>query len=193
MGQICSKHGCSLSTLIRRAEENGWKRERSSNVVILDIGPVRVPEPPDPSDPNSPTNSLPSRQENSQWSRDDVMRVRRLTQSALIEHHHSSIARLRRLTDRMFDAVTMALDGEVVPPNLLSQRESTADLLEKLSRTLVRCIGLERQAYDLDVLSVNEDTPAEGTTESEVVVNEALEQLDSLAAEVYRRQEGTRK
>lgn len=192
LGRICSRHGCSLSALVRNAQRNSWERCRTGNVIVLDIGERHVPDSPDYSDPTTPLPSPPAHVENSQWSEFDVIRTRRLTQAAIVEHHSSSIALLRQATDEMMQRLVtyLKIPSQENANRVLSNRESPADLLEKLSRTMVRVIGLERQTYGLDVLIENEDPngeAAQAKSQTEQTIEKALDQMDELATEIYNK------
>lgn len=139
---------------------------------------------------------------------DDVQRHAREQAVLVIDSHKKSLARARQVYETLMNRMLLALNGT---PELLrdeqgdyvrgepteqfplgepqfapwtGNRESPADVLGKLSASLVRFIGLERQAYGLDVLSIN-DPAADADTRDSAIKAElsALEdKLNSIAA-----------
>jgi hypothetical protein len=93
----------------------------------------------------------------------------------MISVHRKDAAKLRTISNTLVERLGMIVQGNLTVEQVremvcLGARESPADLLEKLSRVLVRMTELERQAYGLDTFDPE-------TTAKEEEVNRTVDEL----------------
>lgn len=98
-----------------------------------------------------------------------------LTAAEMISVHRKDAAKLRTISNTLVERLGMIVQGNLTVEQVremvcLGARESPADLLEKLSRVLVRMTELERQAYGLDTFDPE-------TTAKEEEVNRTVDEL----------------
>jgi len=69
---------------------------------------------------------------------------------SVVMSHRRDITRLSELRTTLADRLASYLSGDTLDGPALGEKESPAELLERLSRVTARIIPLERQAYGLD-------------------------------------------
>lgn len=101
-----------------------------------------------------------------------------LSAAQVVSVHRKDVASLRTIAATLVDRLALMLSGTPLPEGMiaLGSRESPADLLEKLSRVMVRTTEIERQAYGLKTFS-----PENAATDAQL-----QEELDRLTADVER-------
>ena len=74
----------------------------------------------------------------------------------VVRQHRASLARLNKIADGIMTALEVRLTSDPKSEeyaysfNVLGERESIADAMEKVGRTIVKVVPLERQAFNLD-------------------------------------------
>jgi hypothetical protein len=106
-----------------------------------------------------------------------------LSAAQVVSLHRKDVARLRDIASTLVDRLGLELAGKLLPDPLTGHvlpcrgsRESPADLLEKLSRVMVRTTEIERQAYGLRTFS----------PEAEATDAQLQEELDRLTEQLER-------
>jgi hypothetical protein len=85
----------------------------------------------------------------------------------IVQIHRTDVARLRSISSTLVERLSFILSGQLPmspdgnPLPTLGARESPADLLEKLSRVLVRTTEIERQSYGLTTFDPNKQASQE--------------------------------
>lgn len=111
--------------------------------------------------------------------------------------HRTSLRRMRKVADKMLTELESAVNGErptvtlhdyndsgesmkpIAPFSVVMSEKTPADLLEKLSRVMVRLVGLERQAFGLDtMLPPDESENTDLATQSQL--HDVFQQLQQL-------------
>lgn len=160
---LAEKYGISENVITKAAQSRCWTKEMltpSDEATVLAIAET----------PRFPIDSL--------FSPDDVKRKVLMTAGQVVKVHREEIAKLRgittEITDRLlgFLEATSGEQGDIteldeegkeqisnknkaVPKFLvIAGKDSAADLLEKVSRIMVRTTELERQAYGLDSMTI---------------------------------------
>lgn len=166
---ICTKHGCSPSRLASVAQERGWTRlppPRAEELFPLaSNGHFALPLP-----------------DESTFTPEEIKRHMLLSVATVTNTHKRDIAKLRGTSYLLAERLQLVLMGEQVTLPCLGGRESPADLLEKLSRVLVRCVQLERQAYNLEAMSQNPG--GDGSDTTVVAMNDEIKALRDMVENV---------
>lgn len=165
IGAVAKKHGVSYSVVKSYAEKYGWERQELDPLLLRKAHGVA-------SSPSGPKMSM-----DSDLSKADVVQAAIISAAAVIDIHRKDVRKLRESADKF-----VALIGEVFSVAHLASADDDvarqplfdvlrrmavltgdappADLLERLSRVMVRLVQIERQAYGLDVTPVNPDVPS---------------------------------
>lgn len=146
--EICLKHRVTESEVKKAAASRGW-----TQTVLTPEDEADVMAYAEQESPRYPIDSL--------FTPEDVKKNALLTAGQVIRQHRKDIGRLRESTMRMLDAI----EGYISTGNAsesgilkyLGPKESPSDLIEKISRTMTRYTALERQAYGLDTMAVDND------------------------------------
>ena len=80
----------------------------------------------------------------------ETVEIAALRGVAVVRSHQRALSQLNAISDILATRLSQHLDGVAMDGPGLGERESPADMLEKLSRTRQRAIQLERQAFNLD-------------------------------------------
>ena len=105
-----------------------------------------------------------------------------MSAAQVVAMHRKDVARLRTISSTLVDRLGIILAGKELKDAegnqmaCLGSRESPADLLEKLSRVMVRTTEIERQAYGLKAFN-----PEQTATDAELAA-----ELDKLTEDVER-------
>lgn len=187
IGGIVDKYGVSKIRLETVAREQGWVRRRLTADDIYGSSTFGLR----PHDPGAiqPTG-------------DEIRKAAIVQAMQVVQCHRKDVARARALYETLLTRALMALngtpevlrdsmgdpilddDGHEQPLPWTGNRESPGDLLGKLTGALVRIVGIERQAYGLEVLGVRDIDESDGNSVENSLKNDlaALEdKLDSIA------------
>lgn len=104
----------------------------------------------------------------------DAEKQQVLSAGQIVAVHRQDVARLRSLSATLVDRLGLVLAGKPCELPCMGSRESPADLLEKLSRVMVRTTEIERQAYGLKTFA-----PEQAASDAQLQA-----ELDKLTAEV---------
>lgn len=184
ISNICVKYGVTQSRLEGVARKYGWERRAAQPTVEEIFGPRTFGALPAP--PGSEPVSL------------EEIRIAARDQARLIlgEHRKDISALKGKLHDLMsrYEALACGANPNVPgvegsePPSLpvLGKNESPMDFLAKASQVMLRIVGLERQAYGLDVLVDPSDADSNVPGSETKVIDKQSElwkRLESLATE----------
>lgn len=166
LNALCAKHGVSISRLNTVSTERGWVRlppPRGTDVSSIAASGFFATPPAD----------------DSNFSEEEIKRHQLLSCATVLSTHRRDIAKLRASSALLTERLQLVLYGDEVRLPCLGARESPADLLEKLSRVLVRCVALEREAYGLEAMQQNpggetSDGGAEKAMEDEIAKLRAM-------------------
>lgn len=134
VSEIARQHGISHTAINKKAKAEGWVKnlakqvrdEVSARLVSSEVSSVNVRETI------------------------DAAAARGVE---VVRSHRAHLARLNRVAGELLTRVEMVLglrEIEGNPRMVFGEKESPADVMEKVSRTLQRAIPLERQAFSLD-------------------------------------------
>lgn len=144
--EICRKHKITTNQLSTAARDRGWTRRVLSPEDEATVYAIahRVQ-----SHPRFPCDSL--------FDADEVKKIHLMTAGQVIREHRSDISKLRGLTKEILVRVEHYLETDDAKPmiKMLGPKESASDLIEKCSRIMTRSIALERQAYGLESMSID--------------------------------------
>lgn len=155
LSEISRRHGPTASRICDEARSKGWVRFRK------------------PDDFDSQVHRAAS--ETSSYLPKELTDHAVLTAAEMIGVHRKDAAKLRTISNTLVERLGMIVEGNLTNEQMqdmicLGARESPADLLEKLSRVLVRMTELERQAYGLDTFDPE-------TTAKEEEVSRTVDEL----------------
>lgn len=180
---ICLKHGMTIARLNIMARKMKWVRS----------------EPPTPEEVYgiAATGNLPREAQPNSWHPDDVRKTAIITAQTVINTHRSDISKLRGSTALLIERLGLILNGQTIgkmntggdpadAPSLpcLGARESPADLLEKLSRVMVRTVQMERQSYGLESMAQNPGGDIADPGADGAVVKQVSDELAELRASI---------
>jgi hypothetical protein len=109
-----------------------------------------------------------------------------LTAAHVVGLHRKDVARLRTISNTLIERLGLELkirqEGGELPDGFICRgvRESPADLLEKLSRVLVRTTEIERQAYGLKTFNPSDQANEEQLSHE---LQELTERVERIARE----------
>jgi hypothetical protein len=172
---IAHKYGMSVGRLQSVARARGWTRKPITADDIhgaAEMGPIDVG-----AEPISPA---------------EVRLVQRLQIGAVVKSHRTMIARARGQTEELLERLGAAMigqpktavvdpDGEPVVLPFKADRESPAELLDKLTKVMVRLVGLERQTYGLDVMQEPQFDESGNKAEAQDRISGVMDRLDQMA------------
>jgi hypothetical protein len=148
--EICEKYGITPTRLSKLARDNGWVRRHPPTEAQIQR-----------------TVSLFS------FDADEQLLM---SASSVVAMHRKDVAKLRTISATLVDRLSLELSGQELPAGFICRgsRESPADLLEKLSRVLVRTTEIERQAFGLKTFN-----PEQAATDADL-----QRELDTLTRDV---------
>lgn len=168
---IAEKYGISLTVLQNRARSVGWAKtvltmEDQANVFEM------------AENPRFPADSI--------FTQEDIKVKALMTAGQVVANHRKDVAKLREMTSNITGRLEDYLlnDDPSRLVKVLGGKESPADLLEKLSRILTRVVTLEREAYGLGSLTINnEDGSQEAITKEIRELGERLKLITQQKAQ----------
>lgn len=163
---IAVKHGITVAKLKSKAQKFGWERRALDPLAIKQAHGIAS----SPSPARFGMDSI--------LSPPDLEQMAILSAATVLDIHRKDVAKLRGLSTKFTDALAEVFNILADPANLaddatalsavmrklgaINGDATPADLLEKLSRVMVRLVAIERQAFGLDVMP-NPDPGAEAT------------------------------
>lgn len=111
----------------------------------------------------------------------DPLEEQAMSSAMVVSIHRRDVARLRTIANTLVERLGLEMAGELPDQTICrGSKESPADLLEKLSRVLVRTTEIERQAYGLKSFD-----PESAATDAAVQtqLDELEKQLETIAHE----------
>jgi len=139
-GMICAKWGISLSNLRRVANKHQWKRQEIAHVN------------PPPFGGGTPAGNTLSDTEVA------GMQARQLM--AIVHEHRRDIQKIRGLASLLFERTMLILDGQEVSRACFGGRESPADMMMKLAKTMFEAIKMEREVLGMSSMTQLSDPEA---------------------------------
>jgi hypothetical protein len=154
--EICKRHMINMSTLKGKAADRGWTRIMRDDIEEAELmGACDLIEAP-----RFMADSL--------FDKEDLRKHALLTAGQVVREHRKDVRKLREISAKIVQYLEIELgigqpeDG-VMPIHARGEKESPADLLEKLSRVMMRTVAIERQAYGLNGLTITPDGDADAT------------------------------
>lgn len=145
--QICNEHKISLSKLKTVAADRGWTRKVLSpedEATIHAIAHYHHQE-----HPRFPCDSL--------FDEEEVKKVALMTAGQVVSRHREDISQLRGVTKHVLTSIEHFIstgDGSNMA-KMMGKNDGVVDLIEKSSRIMTRFVALERQAYGLENMSID--------------------------------------
>lgn len=180
MSAVARKHSISASQLKSHADKYLWERKPLDPFAIQQSHGIASLAP-----------SLPKFGMDSNLDVKAVAQAQLLTAIGVIDIHRKDVKKLRDLSGRMAEKLSLFMDGlegmchaelvdKLAPVMALLGKDTPVDMLEKLSRIMVRLTTIERQAYGLDSMPAPnpDDEPAAEAVKSQV--NELWQQVQEL-------------
>lgn len=181
---ICKKHGVSLSQIKGHAFKYNWERKPLDPLGIKQAHGAATLAP-----------SGPKFGMDSTLTPEDLEKQAVATAAAIIDIHRKDVSKLRDAAGKFSDTlanVFVALQNIETSPDMIESTmeklkilvgdDAPVDLLEKLSRVMVRLVTIERQAYGLDVMP-NPDPGADNGEAAKNEVSKLWEQVKQLQSE----------
>lgn len=135
--EIARQHGVSHTLVNRKAKDEGWVRDLSAKVrQEVTARLVSADVSTDVSNPNVR----------------DTVRLAAERGVEVVRQHRATFARMHKIAHALLDAVEAKVQGDTLNPAmaLIGEKETTADVLEKVQRTVCKIVPLERQAFNLN-------------------------------------------
>lgn len=130
--EIGRQYGVSDTAIRKHAQKYGWRRDLTDRVR------------------KATRAALFHAGERDDASDDELVQEKADIAAAIIRQHRNDIACLRRVSALLSGRLEALVKGEAVEGISMGERESASDMLEKLTRSLVKVIQLERQAFNLN-------------------------------------------
>lgn len=146
--EIGRQYGVGAPAIVKRAQKGGWERNLSASVrEAVNAKLVR-----ETAAGNTEGNTFNARETV------DAAAARGVE---LVRQHRATLARLNRIANGLLGSLEARLEaaaGERDPNDnavtasfaLIGEKETIADVMEKVQRTVAKVIPLERQAFNLD-------------------------------------------
>jgi hypothetical protein len=155
LNQLARKYGLTVQGVKRRADLGGWMALKPpSEEKVLDTVKLFSFDP-------------------------EEQQI--LSAAAVVTVHRKDVARLRSIANTLVERLGLEMSGQLPQGSICrGSRESPADLLEKLSRVLVRTTEIERQAYGLKHFDPDQ---AASDQELQAQLDELTEEMERIALE----------
>lgn len=145
---IANKFGVKTAYIRATAQKYGWERKPLDPLTVKAAHGMAASPPVFGMDSN--------------LSPPDLERAAIISAASIIATHRKDVARLREMSSKfsdhlisIFEAAASGdpdkLSSVLQSLRILNGDKTPADLLEQLSRVMVRLVNIERQAYGLDV------------------------------------------
>lgn len=184
LSAVAKKHGVPVSLLRSHASKYMWERKPVDPLNVKQAHGVASLAP------TGPKFGM-----DSNLDPEDLDKAAILSAAAVLDIHRKDVKRLRETTGKFSDALAnlfVAMANVEVNPDMLDNvckqlstligDDAPVDLLEKLSRVMVRLVTIERQAYGLDLFVPNDPGKDDGeAARSEVA--KLWDQVKQLQAE----------
>jgi hypothetical protein len=175
---ICKKHGVSMRQLQSTAAVRGWTRAlREGEITEAEVmGAVTVYQPDPRAEARFPQDSI--------YSEDDLRAAALLSAAAVVKTHRDDVRRLRESSAAFATVLEKFIRGEPLTANeaiTLTSEKTPTDLLEKLSRVMLRTVAIERQSYGLSALEAPEGEEGDSATRR---VQDELDEIKRVLFEV---------
>lgn len=164
--EIGRLYNVSDTAIRKKAKAEGWERDLTEKVrqsvrakLVRDVG----------SQDGSQPGSQGQRADNPESDRAAVEAFA-LRGVEVVRSHRKSLSQLNALADILADRLAQHLDGIVPDGPAKGEKESPADMLEKLTRIKTKVIQLERQAFNLGDDDDGDDHSAKPVTRIERIV-----------------------
>lgn len=141
--EIAKRYGVSDTAIRKMAKAHGWQRSLAEK-VRREVREKLVRE---------------DGSQNQRASDAEVVEAAANRGSEVVQAHRRDILQLHRAKRILATRLEAYLSGETPDGPFMGDKESPADVLEKLSRVNSRLIPLERQAHNLD-----DENPQDGIT-----------------------------
>lgn len=181
---IVKKHGVSMHVLRSTAEKFMWERKPLDPLKMQQAHGVAS---------SAPTGAKFGM--DSSLNEKDLSTAAILTAASVIEVHRKDVKQLRELSSKFSDALAnlfVSLKEQEKHPDMLEScaaalsaligKDTPIDMLDKLSRVMVRLVTIERQAFGLDVMP-NPDPGADNGDAAKSEVAKLWEQVKELQKE----------
>lgn len=172
---IAKKHGVSQHTLRSHADKYFWERKPVDPLSIQNAHGIASTAP-----------SAPKFGMDSVLVPEDLKLAAALTAASVLDVHRKDVKQLREAAGKFSDTLAslfsaldkepLLLDSTISKLSILIGDDAPVDLLEKLSRVMVRLVTIERQAYGLDVLP----NPDPGNDNGEAARSEVTKLWDQI-------------
>lgn len=153
--QICAEHGITAAKLKSVAADRGWTRKVLSpedEATVHAIAHYHKQE-----HPRFPCDSL--------FDEEEVKKIALMTAGQVVARHREDVAKMRGVTKHILTSIDhyIATGDEKEMVKMMGAKDGVVDLVEKTSRIMTRYVALERQAYGLENMSIDnaegEDNP----------------------------------
>lgn len=181
---IGKKHGVSMHILRSTAEKFMWERKPLDPLKMQQAHGVAS---------TAPTGAKFGM--DSSLNEKDLSTAAILTAASVLDLHRKDVKQLRELSTKFSNALAnlfTALAQQEDHPDMLESsaaalgiligKDTPVDMLDKLSRVMVRLVTIERQAYGLDVISV-ENATGDNSEAAKSEVSKLWEQIKDLQAQ----------
>lgn len=181
---IVKKHGVSMHTLRATADKFIWERKPLDPLKMQQAHGVAS---------TAPTGAKFGM--DSSLNEADLRTAAILTAASVLDVHRSDVKQLRELSKKFSDALAnlfVALGQQEQHPDMLESsaaalsvligKDTPVDMLDKLSRVMVRLVTIERQAFGLDVMP-NPDPGNDNGDAAKSEVTKLWDQVKELQAQ----------
>ena len=169
--EIARAHGISEGAIRKRAKSAGWGRDLADKVR------KQVSERLVRSD-STQSGTHPQRVRTDR----EIVEAASLRGLEVVTSHRRDLQQLHGLKRVLAGRLAEVLNGALPDGPCLGERESPADMLEKLSRITARLVPLERQAFNLDA--------EPGAADREIATVSDRDRAKALAAILARVRDG---
>lgn len=181
---ICKKHGVSMHVMRSTAEKFMWERKPLDPLKMQQAHGVAS---------TAPTGAKFGM--DSSLNEKDLNTAAILTAASVLDVHRKDVQQLREVSKKFSNALAnlfAALSNEEQHPDMLANsvaalgvligKDTPVDMLDKLSRVMVRLVTIERQAFGLDVMP-NPDPGNDNGEAARSEVAKLWDQIKTLQAE----------
>lgn len=168
INDICIKYGVTRGRLETIVRKYGWQRRAVQPTVEEVYGQRQY-------------GALPAVPNTVVITPDEVRMAARDQARLVLTSHRKDIESLRGKLQDLMSKYEGVMCGQMERHEVLGKNESPSDALLKMSQILMRIVGLERQAYGLEVLVDPTDEAKEKEAQVTKSVNDLWSRVESLA------------